>query len=620
MISPSLIPNSSASDKFGDPFLLPSTKSFPTDIRSTLDLCLYLYRMNRLYGAAINRVVTYFITDLDMSGTGTKDDQDKLRTLLINDVGLFGKLQQAGMEWGIYGNAFVRCVEPFDRWLVDSREGGGAISLSIFPENLVRYHWDTMLYEVPDMRAAAKIEDRAKRRFDLLPKVSLPFQDKPSSAPERFSVLFLDPRYMDLDKAHHSDSVQYVYTVPPDMESRIKNNVLHEINNTPRGLLEAVSKNKDFRFHDGEVFHFKAPTPTGVSDSGWGCPEILLHYDTLYQIQVYRKADFAVAQDFLLPFRVFTPNFGDSAGDSVMTLLMSQWRAEISKMIANHRKDGTAIHALPFKADMQEYGGNGKQMVLHEVVDAHVQQLFDGVGMPLELFRGTMNVDQIPNAIRLFERTYEWMFLALSGLTRHIASVIQRAMDAAEQTVDLKRPSMAYNSEWMQLKMQLAANREMPRSGMYRDIGIQDPVAAAVEAAQEDQDIQRKLDEMAAKFEKERVQGSMADVAMMAAEQGVQAGGGGGAPAAGGDPAAGGAPMDYAVDPGSDPLQITQRAQEIAAQWIKMHAAQPNSHRKEMSRCEASNPTLFAAAKQEMEKLRSQGASQGRASVAESLG
>jgi len=50
------------SKKFGDPFLLPSTDSFPSDIKSTFDLCLYLYRTNRLYGAVCNRVISYFIT------------------------------------------------------------------------------------------------------------------------------------------------------------------------------------------------------------------------------------------------------------------------------------------------------------------------------------------------------------------------------------------------------------------------------------------------------------------------------------------------------------------------------------------------------------------------------
>jgi len=155
----------------------------------------------------------------------------------------------------------------------------------------------------------------------------------------------------------------------------------------------------------------------------------------------------------------------------------------------------------------------------------------------------------------------------------------------------------------------------MPKSKLYRDMGIGNPVAASVAAAKEQQDIKRELSDLAIKFEREQTQGSMADLAMMAAEQGAQAQSGGAAP--GGD--MGGSPMDYAVNPGDDPMQIQQRAQGLAEQWLTMHGQQPNSHRKEMARCEATNPTLFAAAKQAMEKMRSSGASQGRASVAQSL-
>lgn len=603
--------------KFGDPFLLPSTDSFPSDIKSTLDLCLYLYRMNRLYGSVCNRIVSYFNTDLEFSEKGDKDAQNSLKKLLGETIQVFTHMQKAGMEWSIYGNAFVRCVEPFDRWLIDDRDGKyRAISLDTYPDRVIEYNWSEMTYTVPDLAAAAKLP-KGKRSIDTLPKVTLHFRDKPSGDAARFSIVFLDPRYVELDTPHHADTTEYVYTIPPDMDSRIKGNKLHEINNTPRGLLEAVAKNKDFRFRKGEVYHFKSPTPCGVSDSGWAVPEILLNYDSLYQLQIYRKADFAVAQDFLLPMRVFTPNFGDKVGDSVMNLLMSRWKSEMSRMISNRRADPTAIHALPFAANYEEYGGQGKGMVMHDVVEAYTDQLFDGLGFPRELFRGTLNPDQMPNAIRMFERQYEWLYSEMNGMLQFVSKTVQRAFDSKEMEVRLKRPAMAYNAEWMQLRMQLAANREIPRADVYPEMGIQDPENAAHRAVEEDQEIQRGVEELAKNFDKEREQGSMADLAMMAAEQSMPQGGGGDPAMAGGG---GGESLDYAIDPSLDPSMVQQRAQEIAAQWLQMHTAQPNSHRKEMQRAEATNPTLYAAAKDAMEKMRSSAASQGRAQVGQMLG
>ena len=602
--------------KFGDPFILPSTDSFPSDIRSCLDLCLYLYKMNRLYGAACNRVASYFITDLEFTEKGDKGAQNELRDLLVDTLQVFSHMQRAGMEWAIYGNAFVRCVEPFDRWLIDDRNDKyRAISLDTYPEHLVQYNWEDLTYTVPDLAAAAKLS-KNDRKIDELPRIKLEFRDKPSGAADRFSIIFLDPRYIDLDTPHHANTTEYIYRIPPDMDSRVKSNKLHEINNTPRGLLEAIAKNKDFRFRKGEVYHFKSPTPCGISDSGWSVPEVLLHYDSLYQLQVYRKADFAVAQDFLLPMRVFTPNFGDQVGDTVMNLLMSKWRGEMTRMIAKRREDPTAIHALPFAANYNEYGGDGKRMVMHDVVEAYTDTLFDGLGFPRELFRGTLNPNQLPNAIRMFERHYEWLFAQMNGMLKFISRTVQRAYDSKEMDLKLKRPAMAYNAEWMQLRMQLAANREIPRKDVYPELGISDPESAQLRAVEEDQEIQRGTAELAKDFEKEREQGSMADLAMQAAEQAMTGGGGGGGAGGGG----GGGGLDYTSSSGDDPSMVQQRAQEVAAQWLQMHDAQPHSHRKEMQRAEATNPTLYAAAKDAMEKMRSAAGSQGRAQVGQMLG
>jgi hypothetical protein len=609
VISPSFL---SGPKKFSDPFVLPSTESFPTDIKSSLDLCLYLYKMNRLYGAVCTRVVSYFVTAIEFVDKGDKKEQRQLDRLLTETLQLFSKMQRAGMEWAIYGNAFIRCVEPFDRWLIDDRNGSyRAIALDTFPDRLVTYNWRTMTYTVPDLAAAARLP-KSERNISNLPKVDLQFRDKPSVAPDRFSIIFLDPRYVELDSPHHADTTEFVYRIPPDMESRIKNNKLHEINNTARGLLEAVAKSKDFRFRKGEVYHFKGPTPTGVSDSGWAVPEVLMHYDSLYQLQVYRKADFAVAQDFLMPFRVFSPNFGTNMSDSVMNTVMSRWRAEMQNMIKTRRADATAIHATPFDLNMREFGGQGRNMVLHDVVETYTNSLFDGLGFPRELFRGSMQVSQMPNAVRMFERHYEWLYGALDGMVKFVARTVQRAFESEEMEVRLKRPAMAYDAEWMNIRMQLAANREIPRADVYPDIGVNDPESAATRAIEEDQEIQRVSADLAQAFEKERTQGSMADLAMAAAEQGMQQQGAGGQ-------AGGGGPMDYAPSAGDDPSMVQQRAQEIAANWIRMHAESPHSHRKEMQAAEAINPTLYAAAKDAMEKMRSGAASQGRAQTAQML-
>lgn len=621
------LPRSSSNAKFDDPFLLPSSESFPTDIKSSLDLCLYLYRLNPLYGAVTSRVVSYFLTELDFKGDGDENERNELKTMLTDTVGLFSKLSQAGVEWAIYGNSFLRCAKPFDRYLVDNRKGYRLVALSSFNEDDVRYDWQQMKYEVPDLAAAAKVKptpgakmagDKKKAKRVGVPKVWLDFEDLPSAAPDRFDVTFLDARYVTLDKPHFSDSTRFIYTIPPEVVGRVKSNQHHEISNIPKGVLRAIAKDCDYRYHAGEIFHFKAPTPTGVSDSGWGFPNILWHYDSIYQMQVYRKADQCIALDMMTPGLVITPELGSTPSGPAQQLALAQFRGQVEAMVANRRKDKFAIHAMPFPLNFQRFGGEGKQFAVHEIVAFHSDALFDGLGYPQELFRGSLNIEQIPTALKLFERTYEWLYQCVLGATRFIAAKVQDAMDLSSVDVTIKRPALAHSVEARQLLMQLAANGEIPREIVYAELGIPDVVEAVRKRILEEQGIQRVTAEMGAKFEKEKTTGSMADMAMMAAEQGAAPPpGGGGAP---GGPGPAGGPPDYAVDPNAATTDIQERAQGIAQQWLEMHAQQPNSHRKEMSKCEATNPTLYAAAKDAMEKMRSAAGSQGRANVLDMIG
>ena len=618
------LPKSSSSAKFDDPFLLPSSDTFPTDIKSSLDLCLYLYRINPLYGAVTSRVVSYFLTELDFLGSGDENERKELKEMLTNTVGLFSKLSQAGVEWAIYGNSFIRCSRPFDRYLVDTRDGYRLVALSSYDADDIRYDWQKMKYEVPDLSAAAKLPAArrvkgGKKRREGVPKVWLDFEDLPSAAPDRFDVTFLDPRYVTLDKAHFSDATQYIYTIPPEVVARIKSNQHHEIVNTSKGILRAISQDCDYRYHTGEVYHFKAPTPTGVSDSGWGFPNVLWHYDSLYQIQVYRKADQCVALDMMTPGMIISPELGTQPSGPAQHLVMAQYRGQVEAMIANRRVDTFAVHALPFAVNIQRFGGEGKQFAMHELVAFHSDALFDGLGYPQELFRGSLNIEQVPTALKLFERTYEWLYQCVLGAVKFISAKVQDAMDLSALDVTIKRPALAHSVEARQLLMQLAANGEIPREVVYGELGIPDVVEAVRKRILEEQGIQRVTAEMGAKFDKEKNTGSMADITMMAAEQGAsaQAPAQGGAPAGG---ASGGAPLDYAVDPNADPMNIQERAQGIAQSWLEMHAQQPNSHKKEMTKCEATNPTLYASAKQAMEKMRGQAGSQGRANVLDMIG
>lgn len=588
-----------------DPFLLPSTLLFPRDLRGSFDLALYLVKSNKIYLSAMRRLFSYFITRIQIdSAKHSVDDQADMKRILMKEARVVYLSHQIADNWATYGNVFVAKFPPFTRWLI-AKETRRAIALDQIPHDLVKYNADTMTYEIPDVFSVGKIPESYGEFKKIRKRASFEFRDKVSSDVSAYYFKMLDPRYVDIDKAHHSVKKSIIYQVPPDAEARIRNNVLDEINTTPRILLEAVKQKKDYKFNAGDVFHFKSPQPEGISDSDWACPEVLLCFDIIYQIMVYRKSDIAVAEEFMTPARMISPATGDVAANG----LLDEFMHTVQTMLAARRKDPKVVFASPLPVSMQEFSGNGRGMTAHDIIDSHMDVFFDAIGMPREFFKGTMMLEQTPVMARLFEQQFGWLMEEVNNFLQFVSDAVLPMRKFSGVNVSWEAPSVANTAENQQVIAQMVANRELPRRLMSNVTGVDNPQAARREAIREDFDIQQIQQEEGAKFERRQQSGSMADIAMQAAEQGGAAGGGaqqGGTATPTGEP-------DTAPNPADTPDVLQQRGQELAQFWLQMHQQQPNSHRTHMMRTEATHPSLYAIAKQAMEKLRSEGASAGRA-------
>ena len=68
--------------------------------------------------------MSHFITDIQFTGDqGDNKEKQDLKEYLIQQMDLLEVLQQMGMEYFIYGNAFAMVYFPFNRYLVDRRNG-----------------------------------------------------------------------------------------------------------------------------------------------------------------------------------------------------------------------------------------------------------------------------------------------------------------------------------------------------------------------------------------------------------------------------------------------------------------------------------------------------------------
>jgi hypothetical protein len=302
----------------------------------------------------------------------------------------------------------------------------------------------------------------------------------------------------------------------------------------------------------------------------------------------------------MLPFRIFTPNVApDKIGDATVMTMLSQWQSHVREMIRKRRQNPFAMHAMPLPTQLLQLGTDGKNLSPKDLIEYQTNNMLDGAGYPAELFRGSMQVQQIPTSIRIFENTFHYLF---GGFNRFTKWLVRRHLDYrnAEQIgCDLMRPSLADDLEKRNIYMQLVAGGEIPRQVGYDTIGISNAVEAGKARALEDVEIAKAQDKVKKDYEREQMMGSADQLT-----QGQQAGGA----------AAGGAPQDGS---GMTPLDSMDRANQMAQDMLKIPSDGDRS--KALRQLEATDIQLYSLVKDRMEKLRSQAASQGKQQLGQQL-
>lgn len=573
----------SLSKDFADPFLFPSSREMPTDFRSVFDVCLYVWLSNPEYQQAQIKTTAHFLTEFEFpTKTGDRTEKEEFREFLDNDLKLFDALHVAGEEFGAYGNVFARLFLPFNRFLVDERAGPEnrvEWSLQSFPEELIRYRWQTVDYEVPDPRQTDR--PMAKRK-----KVALPFCDRRAADMKRLRLRLLDPRNVYIKHALWSGQNQYVAKLDPSYISQIKTGLLWQVNDTPIWVLEAIRDGHDIQFSDGEIFHLKCPTISGITNGGFGLPPVIANFRNLHQVAVYRKMDEAIGRDYILPLRVLSPNATTTLTDALNNSHLGEWKASAAEMIKRHRIDPFAIHATPFPLTMQQLGGDGSALVSKDLQKFQRDTTLDGAGFPAELFHSSLSYQMTPIALRNFEQAKRFLGRGLSDMVAWVADRVNDFMGRARIPTKLARPTVVDDLERRSIFLQLAASGEFPRSLAYRSFNAGDPVENARQRAAEDAEIAKAQEEVQMTFERERLMGSLSDQIANSLGQ---------------------APAGVQYTPIDRQQKIDQEATRL------LNIGDNGARAKEMNMLRASDPDMYALVKQRMEEFRAQGASMGRA-------
>ncbi|MEM5809027.1 MAG: hypothetical protein QXH92_03910 [Candidatus Aenigmatarchaeota archaeon] len=530
--------------------------------------CEYIFMVNGTYRQAADRILSYFITDPEISGV-TDDERERWKYLLEDVLDIRNILHTVGLDCMCYGNSFISVLQPIKRYLYcpECAKKGDyyELPLSEVAENpIFRFKWADFKFNAvcPKCNYSGEWKhiDRTEATSDL----------------SGFIVKRWNPHHIELLYDPYTEEVKYIWKIPEDHRRLIRDGYVYHLERTPWEVIEAIKKDMHLHFENQQVYHFKEPTLAGIHNRGWGVSRVLTNFRQLWFVQVLHRQIESIALDYVIPFRVITPVPGDkSAGaDPLINQDLGGFMAQIHNMLRRRRRDPASWFTLPFPINYQTLGGDARQFAPVDILNFGREVLLNDIGIPIEMFRGTLQLQAAPAALRLFEAYWSHLPHNLNGVLRFIVKKLASYLHWPVPKVKLARVSHADDLQRVMSRLQLMMGGQISQTTGLKSVGLD-----FREEVQRQMDEQRFSAEQQAKLQRTLMQAAQAEqmlppVQLAQLAQGQQPGV---PPAPGGAPMPGGAPQPGQPQ-GAAPMpeQPVGPMGQVAAQTVAGMPINPN--------------------------------------------
>jgi hypothetical protein len=455
---------------FADPFNDIATTQMPTTIKSALWWSEYVWQIMGTYRTAMERLVSYFLSDIEIGGEDIGDDEKrKYKDYLGQQLNLMQFLSTAMRDRLCYGNFFGSVIVPFRRHLkcpCSSCKAGNMYPLRVVYENF-DFQFDASFNFVA---TCPKTGWRG-------PWVVV---DKPKEESEHLILKTWNPHEIEILHDPYTNETAYLWRIPEYYKRMVKEGNLYHLERSPKAVLEAIRTDKLFRFHPDAIYHMKEPTLAGIRAMGWGLPRSLINYRQIWNLQVLRRYNEAIALDYIIPFRLITPEVrsgGGGAGgfamnDPMSSYNMGDFRSQIRNMINRRRRDPSGWNMLPFPVKYQILGGEASQLAPTEMITQAYDSLLNESGVPVDFYQGTLSVQAAPVGLRLFESQHRALVTDANNLVQWIMNTVARIMSWQKAECKLKPVTISDDMQKQMAALQLMMAQQLSGQSGLAAVGF----------------------------------------------------------------------------------------------------------------------------------------------------
>lgn len=197
---------------------------------------------------------------------------------------------------------------------------------------------------------------------------------------------------------------EYYYKIPNAIKQKILRGDKLFVNSVPWGFVEAVRHNQDFKFDRDSIFHLKNISSGGTVE-GISIPPMLSLFSLVFYQATLRKANEAIATEYLNPMRVIYPQAQTGNSDPVISMSLKNFRKNMEEAITIHKRDKNFFLIAPVPVGYQAVGGEGRNLLVSQEIMQAEEQILLSLGVSRELLSGQTNWESSSVGLRMMENT-----------------------------------------------------------------------------------------------------------------------------------------------------------------------------------------------------------------------
>lgn len=428
--------------------------------------CEYIVASNGVLRAAMDRIVSFFVTDVEVTG-GDLNHRKRAEEYLREHLSIISTLRYISLDYLTYGNFFVSLRTPFVRRLC-CQTCNNYLSINalcdqdqdVIPEKVAGgYIYVTGFCPLCKNNASFRVE---KDRKD---------KDETKYRLKRWNVYEIRLSEFDV----FSDEVDIIWDVPDEYRTDVLRGNKNALKNLNYELLEAIINGNDIKFNKDSIYHGKEDTLCGIRMKGWGLPRIFASLRHAWLVQVLHRVNEAVGMDYVIPLRILTPvpRGGGEVGDIMGVANFGDFSSAISSILERRRRDPLMWHVSPWPIDYKSLGGDGRAFTPHEIYQQSIDILLNSMNIPIEFYKGSLQVQAAPMTLRLMETSWSHIISVINKFLAWLKNRLVAGLDWDPSiAIRLARPTHIDDAQRQMMKLQLMTSGQLSRELGLQSLGI----------------------------------------------------------------------------------------------------------------------------------------------------